>query len=118
MSLAPEQIARVVHEANRALQTIQQNPGIPVGPPWDTLDEHTKASAVDGVRGVLAGNTPEESHENWSRFKVADGWVFGPVKNELEKTHPCLVPYAELDEGQKIKDDLFVAIAKTLGGAA
>lgn len=113
--MTPEQIARVVHEANRAVQVEQGDPSIPVSPHWDHLDAETRASAVDGVRGVLAGNTPEQSHEGWLQFKIAHGWTLGPVKDEAKKEHPLLVPYVDLPESQQVKDHLFVAIVTTLG---
>lgn len=108
----PADIARVVHEANRALQIVN---GDPVSERWDDLDAETRASAVDGVRNALTGATPEESHENWTRFKVEHGWVYGPVKDPEAKTHPCLVPYADLPADQRIKDHLFTVIVNTLG---
>lgn len=110
----PVQISRVVHEANTALQVEQADPTIPVSPHWDSLDPETRESAVDGVRGVMAGNSPEQSHENWCAFKLAHGWSLGPRKDEAKKEHSLLVPYSELPESQKIKDALFVAIVKTL----
>ena len=108
------QIARVVHEANRALQVEQDDPTIPVSRAWDDLDDETKLSAIEGVRGVLAGNTPEESHAGWVDFKLDHGWVRGPVKDELLRQHPLLVPYDELPESQQVKDELFVAIVTVL----
>ena len=36
------------------------------------------------------------------------------MKDEGAKTHPCLVPFAELPEGQQLKDALLVAIIQTL----
>lgn len=108
------QIARVVHEANRALQIEQADPTIPVSVGWDELDEETRRSAIEGVQGVLNGNTPEESHEGWCAFKLDHGWTLGPVKDETKKEHPLLVPYDELPESQRIKDELFVAIVKAL----
>lgn len=108
-----EQIARVVHEANRALQIEQADPTIPVSVGWDELDDETKDSAIDGVIGVLEGNTPEESHDNWTKFKIENGWTYGPVKDEVKKEHPLLIPYEDLPESQKIKDDLFVNIVNT-----
>lgn len=107
-------IARVVHEANRALQIEQADPSIPVSRPWDETDAETQQSAVEGVWGVLDGTTPEQSHENWCAFKRKHGWTLGPVKNEETKQHPLLIPYAELPPHQKLKDALFVAIVRTL----
>lgn len=108
------QIARVVHEANRALQIEQADPAIPVSRSWDETDEETRRSAVEGIQGVLNGNTPEESHEGWVRFKVTNGWTLGPVKDETTKQHPLLIPYDELPYSQQVKDHLFVAIVNAL----
>lgn len=108
-------IARVCHEANRALQIAQNDPTIPVAAPWDECGEEMQASAIDGVKGALAGNTPEQSHDGWVRFKVEHGWTLGPVKDEEKKQHPLLIPYDELPDSQRIKDDLFLAICRTLG---
>jgi hypothetical protein len=108
-------IARVCHEANRALQVIQGDPTIPVGPSWDDLDEETRRSAVSGVHGILdLGNTPEQSHAGWMDFKIANGWVYGPVKDDELKTHPLLVPYSRLSSAARSKDALFHNICHTL----
>lgn len=113
-----EQIARVVHEANTALQVEQADPYIPVSPHWDELDQETRESAIEGVRGVLAGNTPAESHQSWCDFKIKHGWKLGPVKDMDKKEHPLLVAYAFLPESQKLKDALFVNIVRTLSDGA
>jgi hypothetical protein len=110
------QIARVVHEANRALQIEQNDPTIPVSPSWDDLDDETRRSAVEGVTNILTGKvtTPEQSHVEWMRFKQENGWTPGPVKDEGKKEHPLLVPYRELPEDQRLKDGLFFAIVNAL----
>lgn len=111
-SLTINDVARVCHEANRAVQLAlgEENPSAP----WDETSVETQDSAVDGVRNALSGATPEQSHENWLKFKLDHGWVFGPVKDESAKTHPLIVPYADLPEEQRVKDDLFIAIVKAL----
>jgi class 3 adenylate cyclase len=48
----------------------------------------------------LARNT----HENWSRQRLLDGWVYGPERSDERKEHPCLVPYDELPESEKQYD--------------
>lgn len=112
--MTPANVAQVCHEANRALQVIQQDPTIPISPEWADLDPETMASAVDGVVYHLAnpGVTPEESHNNWVAFKLAHGWTVGPVKDEELKQHPLLIPYSELPESQQLKDRLFSAIVE------
>lgn len=114
MSLSIEQIARVAHEANRALQAIQALPGLPVSAAWEDSPEEHRLSVVDGVFRTVGGATPEELHENWCTFKRARGWVHGQVKDEAGRTHPCLVPYSQLPRSQRLKDDLFAAIAGAL----
>lgn len=106
--------ARAAHEANRAyclaLGDLSQ-------PPWDDAPEWQRSSAVNGVRGVLAGNSPEQSHESWLAEKAATGWTYGPVKDAAAKTHPCFVPYAELPEAQQAKDAVYVAVVRAMAHA-
>lgn len=103
-----EDIARICHEANRALQIIQGDPA--PSPAWDDAPEWQTSSAVEGVAHALDGMGPVEMHQSWCEFKRADGWVFGEVKDVDTKTHPCLVDYADLPADQQIKDHLFGAI--------
>lgn len=114
MSLPTGDIARVCHEANRAMQMIQANPAIPVSPVWDELDMETRLSALHGVTEALHGTTPEESHQNWMDFKLERGWKLGPVKDEVKKEHPLLVPYSTLPVEQQLKDKLFLAVVQAL----
>jgi class 3 adenylate cyclase len=48
----------------------------------------------------LARNT----HENWARRRLAEGWRYGPVRDEARKEHPGLVPYEQLSEEEKQYD--------------
>lgn len=114
MQTFEEKIARVCHEANRGLQASYPAEGVPVAPPWDELDEETQRGVVAGVCGVIEGNDPAASHEAWCEHKRAHGWTYGPAKDAVAKTHPCLVPYAELPFEHLIKDHVFGAIVKVL----
>ena len=49
----------------------------------------------------LTEQIAENVHENWSAGRLADGWVYGAVRDDLNKTTPCLVPYEELTEEEK-----------------
>ena len=57
----------------------------------DGLEELTEA---------LAKNV----HEVWSAGRIAQGWKWGPTRDEVKKEHPCLVPYEELSEEEKDYD--------------
>ena len=43
-------------------------------------------------------------HENWSAGRIAEGWIYGPCRDDEKKTTPCLVPYSELSETEKEYD--------------
>ena len=49
---------------------------------------------------LLARNT----HENWARLRMAEGWTYGPKRDDATKTHPSLVPYEQLSESEKDYD--------------
>lgn len=43
-------------------------------------------------------------HEVWAASRIAQGWSYGPTRDDFMKTTPCLVPYAELSETEKEYD--------------
>lgn len=49
---------------------------------------------------VMAKNV----HEVWAEARMAEGWTYGPQRNDDLKTHPGLVPYEELPEGEREYD--------------
>lgn len=106
-------IAKVCHEANRALCTgFGDNSQLPWGdsPQWQ-ID-----SAIVGVEFNIANpNAPASaSHDSWLAEKECDGWKYGEVKDPEKKEHPCYVPYEELPKEQQAKDHLFKAIVAAL----
>lgn len=52
----------------------------------------------------LTEKIAENVHENWSKGRIADGWVYGETRDDEKKTTPCLVPYSELSEEEKEYD--------------
>ncbi|MBR6022153.1 MAG: Ryanodine receptor Ryr [Kiritimatiellae bacterium] len=53
---------------------------------------------------VLAEALAENVHDTWARARLDAGWTWGPVRDDAAKTHPCLVPYADLPESEKDYD--------------
>ena len=43
-------------------------------------------------------------HEVWAETRIKQGWTYGEQRNDELKTHPCLVPYEELPEEEKVYD--------------
>lgn len=105
-------LARICHEANRAFCYTQ---GDADHESWDNTPEDIKWSAMDGVNNLLSNPTmtPEDSHKNWIKFKESKGWTYGKEKSDIDKTHPCMVPYDQLPQFEKFKDTLFHAIVQS-----
>ncbi|MCU0485756.1 MAG: RyR domain-containing protein [Anaerolineales bacterium] len=53
--------------------------------------------AVQELTELLARN----AHEVWARNRLAEGWRWGPERDDARKEHPCLVPYEALPESEK-----------------
>lgn len=49
---------------------------------------------------VMASNV----HDIWARGRMAEGWTWGPERDDARKEHPCLVPYSELPDSEKAYD--------------
>ena len=43
-------------------------------------------------------------HEVWADGRIAQGWTYGEERDDINKKHPCLVPYEELPESEKKYD--------------
>ena len=109
MPITNEAIARFAHEVNKAfceyLGDISQVP-------YDEAPQNIKDSALDGVRFHRANPDAgdDASHNNWLKFKAADGWTYGDVKDSVKKTHPCIVAFDQLPKDQQFKDKMFRTI--------
>lgn len=108
-----DQIAQVCYEANRALCAVT---GSSMPPEWGKASCEAVESAVHGVIEVFNGATEETLHRSWMREMFNRGWVYGPNKDALKRTHPSLMPYAQLPAAERAKDVLFLAIVEALKG--
>lgn len=43
-------------------------------------------------------------HEVWAASRMAQGWSYGPERNDRLRRHPCLVPYERLSEEERDYD--------------
>ena len=67
--------------------------------PADLSDIHLPKS-LHALTEAIAENT----HEAWSQRRLAEGWTYGPVRDEKAMKHPGLLPYSELSEREKDYD--------------
>ena len=113
MAYSDEQVARVCHEANRALQRVQEDPA--PSRSWLFCPADIREGVAEGVRAARSGTTPRGLWESWKQGKLALGWTYGPEKDPVKKTHPCLTEnYEDLPQGQRDKDQLFLLIVMAL----
>lgn len=113
--LSPDKIVLIAagaHEVNRA---ICEQAGDHSQKPWNDADEGVRRSAISGVEHVLnnPGITAEQQHDEWMRFKLADGWVYGEHKDAEAKTHPALVEFDKLSYTNRMKAVVFVSYVST-----
>lgn len=107
------QIAAICHQANRIW--CQINGDYSQGN-WSEAEQWQRDSAMNGVKFRLENPNALESaqHNAWMEEKIAQGWVYGEIKDAEKQTHPCLVPFEELPLFQQKKDKLFSAIVDAL----
>lgn len=53
---------------------------------------------------ALTEQLAQNVHEVWSAERFAEGWQWGPQRDDAHKLHPCLVPYDQLPESEKEYD--------------
>ena len=46
----------------------------------------------------------ENAHEVWAATRMAEGWTYGPVRDDEKKKHPDLIPYSALPDSEKEYD--------------
>jgi hypothetical protein len=52
----------------------------------------------------LTERLAENTHDVWARQRLAEGWRYGPQRDDAKKTHPSLVSYKDLPESEKEYD--------------
>lgn len=67
--------------------------------PVDTSDTEIPESLLPLVE-EMAKNV----HEVWAYNRIKEGWTYGPERDDAKRKHPCLVPYEELPESEKVYD--------------
>lgn len=106
-----EQIAEVVHNIQKVFcESIGE-----IIPAWADAP-HMQATTLQGVIDLIENPTAIGgfSHEQWMKHKIAQGYVWGEVRDHEKKTHPSLVPFNELPHNEQVKDHLFVETVRSL----
>ena len=113
MSPSLEAIARVIHAAIRTWSTAHGQPDMP---DWDVAPQWMKDSTFASIQFVLEHPDADAGaqHVQWMNQRRAQGWTYGPVRDEARKTHPMLVPFDQLPIMEQKIDELVSAIGRAL----
>ena len=100
-----------VYEAARLAAFAADAPVVP--PHWNNRDKAFRQQFLETIELQTrpdACTIPEILHERWVHAYTMMGWTYGPTRDEQAKTHPDMVPYAELGQRERDKDAVFVAL--------
>jgi hypothetical protein len=75
---------------------------------WCDLTDEQKQNAVNAVKEIYCNppKTAEELHELWMEPYIKDNWKKGDFSVK-DKLHPCLVPFEDLPDSEKLKDEIW-----------
>lgn len=114
--MTDEQIFYIAEKAHEILRAYCEIIGDVSQVQWKNAPEWQKTSAANGVRFVLSNSNfkPSDSHEHWRKEKIENGWKYGVTKDPEKKTNPCMLPFDQLPEAQRVKDYLFISVVRAL----
>ena len=64
----------------------------------------TSAITLPNDLASLTEKLAESTHDQWALQRLSDGWTHGKQRDDAAKTHPSLIPYADLSESEKEYD--------------
>src|SRR5437773_7019795 len=108
-----ERRARFVYEAARLAAVAANAPIVPAA--WGQREQPFKdqfLKVIERQCGLQRSLSPEELHGSWMQAYFEMGWTYGERYDRETKTHPDLVPYAQLGDLERDKDAVFVALCE------
>jgi len=67
--------------------------------PIDLSDVELSAD-LNELREAIA----ENAHDVWAVERMSQGWKYGPQRDDARKETPCMVPYSQLPDSEKVFD--------------
>lgn len=64
------------------------------------LDDVNLPESLVDLTEAIAKNT----HDTWAKARMDQGWTYGPMRNDIQKKHPDLIPYSCLSDEEKEYD--------------
>ena len=95
-----EQFKDAWNDSKNYLVTITSNRMKTYTPKPIDLSDVELTEDLNGLREAIA----ENAHEIWAENRQAEGWTYGPQRDDEKLLHPDMVPYSQLPEGEKEYD--------------
>ncbi|MDH6213214.1 RyR domain-containing protein [Streptomyces pseudovenezuelae] len=71
---------------------------------WQPTPIDTSAVRLGPELLSLVELLAENTHARWGLRRLAEHWRYGRKRDDVKRTHPLLIPYAELPESEKEYD--------------
>ena len=113
MTTLTERRAEFVYDGARLAAIAANAPIVPVL--WADREPAFQVQFIEVIErqcGEQRSQSPEELHGSWMQAYYDMGWVFGEKYSRENKTHPDLVPYAQLGQLEQDKDAVFIALCE------
>jgi len=68
------------------------------------VPEDSEGETVEKLPDDVTEQYAVMEHDDWMNGKLHFGWKYAPVRNDAERLHDCLLPWAELPKVQRDKD--------------
>ena len=83
---------------------------------WFDVTKEDRDSFIAGVEWVMnnPATTAEHQHNAWVKHKKDTGWLYGKKKDEKLRTHPLMIPWADISLEHRTKDTIFIAVVVSL----
>lgn len=107
-----------VYEAAHIEAEISGRPIVPEH--WEERDESFKIQFIKTIAKQCSDDkfkSAEAAHDSWWRAYKRMGWKYGTERNIDKKTHPDMIPFNDLPESERDKDEIFLrlcAVAKIM----
>ena len=95
-----EQFEDAWNDSKNYLVTITTNSMKTYTPKPIDLSDVELTEDLNELREAIA----ENAHEIWAQNRQAEGWTYGPKRDDKLKQTPDMVPYSQLPEGEKEYD--------------
>lgn len=95
-----EQFQDAWNDSKNYIVTITSNSMKTYTPKPIDLSDVELTEDLNELREAIA----ENAHEIWAENRQAEGWTYGPQRDDLLKQTPDMVPYSQLPEGEKEYD--------------